>query len=60
MTLNTTAICTKIHKKSQSPSFKDLQVGDQIEFSIEIKQLEEVVEEHMQHIIDALIFGQIK
>lgn len=37
MTLKTTAICKKIHKKSQSPAFKDLQVGDQIEFSIEIK-----------------------
>lgn len=37
MTLKTTAICKKIHKKSQSPAFKDLQVGDQVEFSIEIK-----------------------
>lgn len=37
MTLKTTAICTKIHKKSQSPAFKDLQVGDKIEFSIEVK-----------------------
>lgn len=37
MTLKTTAICKKIHKKSQSPAFKDLQIGDQIEFSIEIK-----------------------
>lgn len=37
MTLKTTAICKKIHKKSQSPAFRDLQVGDQIEFSIEIK-----------------------
>lgn len=37
MTLKTIAICTKIHKKSQSPAFKDLQVGDSIEFSIEIK-----------------------
>lgn len=37
MTLKTTAICTKIHKKSQSPAFKDLQIGDQIAFSIEIK-----------------------
>lgn len=37
MTLKTTATCTKIHKKSQSPAFKDLEVGDQIEFSIEIK-----------------------
>ena len=37
MTLKTTGTCTKIHKKSQSLAFKDLQVGDQIEFSIEIK-----------------------
>lgn len=37
MTLTTTAICTNIHKKSQSPAFKNLQVGDQIVFSIEIK-----------------------
>lgn len=37
MTLKTIAKCTKIHKKSQSPAFKDLEIGDQIEFSIEIK-----------------------
>jgi len=37
MTLKTAAICKKINKKSQSPAFKDLEVGDQIEFSIEIK-----------------------
>lgn len=37
MTLKTTATCKAIHKKSQSPAFKDLEVGDQIEFSIEIK-----------------------
>lgn len=37
MTLKTTAICIKINKKSQSPAFKNLQVGDHIEFSIEIK-----------------------
>lgn len=37
MTLKTTAICKKINKKSQSPAFKDLEVGDHIEFSIEIK-----------------------
>lgn len=37
MTLKTIAICKAIHKKSQSPAFKDLQVGDLIEFSIEIK-----------------------
>lgn len=30
MTLKTIAKCAKIHKKSQSPAFKDLQVGDQI------------------------------
>lgn len=37
MTLKTIAKCAKIHKKSQSPAFKDLQIGDLIEFSIEIK-----------------------
>lgn len=37
MTLKTTAICKKINKKSQSPAFKDLEVGEQIEFTIEIK-----------------------
>ena len=37
MTLKIIAICKKIHKKSKSPDFKDLQVGDQVEFSIEIK-----------------------
>lgn len=37
MTLKTVAVCTKIHKKSQSPAFKDLQIGDSIEFSVEIK-----------------------
>lgn len=37
MTLKTIAKCTKIHKKSQIPAFKDLQIGDLIEFSIEIK-----------------------
>lgn len=37
MTLKTTATCKAIHKKSQSPAFKDLEIGDQIEFSIEIK-----------------------
>lgn len=37
MTLKTIAICKKINKNSQSLAFKDLQVGDQIEFSIEIK-----------------------
>ena len=37
MTLKTIAICTEIHKKSQSPAFKDLKNGDVIEFSVEIK-----------------------
>lgn len=37
MTLKTIATCKAIHKKSQSPAFKDLEIGDQIEFSIEIK-----------------------
>ena len=37
MTLKTIATCTEIHKKSQSPAFKDLKNGDVIEFSVEIK-----------------------
>lgn len=37
MTLKTTATCTEIHKKSQSPAFKDLKNGDVIKFSIELK-----------------------
>ena len=37
MTLKTTATCTEIHKKSQSPAFKDLKKGNVIEFSVEIK-----------------------
>lgn len=38
LTLKTTATCTEIHKKSQSPAFKDLKNGDVIEFSVEIKR----------------------
>lgn len=37
MTLKTIVTCTEIHKKSQSPAFKDLKNGDVIEFSVEIK-----------------------
>ena len=37
MTLKCKAKCTEIHKKSQSPAFKDLSVGDSVEFSVEIK-----------------------
>jgi len=37
MTLKCKAKCTEIHKKSQSPAFKDLLVGDSVEFSVEIK-----------------------
>ena len=37
MTLKTIATCREIHKKSQSPAFKDLKNGDVIEFSVEIK-----------------------
>lgn len=39
MTLKTTAICTKIHKKSQSLTFKDLKEGDVVKFSVEIKRV---------------------
>ena len=39
MTLKTIATCTEIHKKSQSPAFKDLKNGDIIEFSIEIRSV---------------------
>ena len=39
MTLKTTATCTEIHKKSQSPAFKDLNNVDVIEFSVEIKRV---------------------
>ena len=37
MTLKTIAKCTKVLKKSQSPAFKDIHVGDNILFSCEIK-----------------------
>lgn len=37
MTLKCKAKCIEIHKKSQSPAFKDLSVGDSVEFSVEIK-----------------------
>ena len=38
MILKCKATCTKVHKRSQSPAFKDLKYGDMIEFSIEIKR----------------------
>lgn len=37
MTLRCKAECTKVHKKSKSPAFEGLQIGDIIDFSIEIK-----------------------
>lgn len=37
MILKTIATCIEIHKKSQSPAFKDLKNGDVVEFSVEIK-----------------------
>ena len=37
MTLKTIAKCTKIYKKSGSPAFKDIIVGDKILFSCDIK-----------------------
>ena len=39
LTLKTIAIVTKINRKSSSPCFKDLKVGDTIEFSIPIKRV---------------------
>ena len=39
MTLKTAVTCIEIHKKSQSPAFKDLKNGDVIEFSVEIKRV---------------------
>lgn len=36
LTLRTTATVTKINRKSTSPCFKDLKVGDVIEFSVSI------------------------
>lgn len=37
LTLKTTAIVTKINRKSSSPCFKDLKIGDVIEFSVPIQ-----------------------
>ena len=37
MVLKCNATCTKVHKKSQSPAFKELRIGDRIEFSIEME-----------------------
>jgi len=37
MTLSCSAKCIKINKKSQSPAFKGLVVGDMIKFSTEIR-----------------------
>lgn len=37
MKLKCNAICKEIHKKSQSPAFKNIEIGDCIEFSIDIK-----------------------
>ena len=51
MTLKTTGTCTKIHKKSHSPAIKDLQIGDQIEFSIEIKAVGRNRGSHAAYII---------
>lgn len=39
MTLRTSAKITKINRKSSSPCFRDLKVGDVIEFSISIKRV---------------------
>lgn len=38
LTLKTTATVTKINRKSSSPCFKDLKIGDVIEFSAPIKR----------------------
>ena len=37
MTLRTIAKCTKIYKKSASPAFQNIQTGDKILFSFDIK-----------------------
>lgn len=37
LTLRTTATVTKINRKSSSPCFKDLKIGDVIEFSVPTK-----------------------
>lgn len=39
MTLSCIGRCTKINKRSQSPAFKGLAVGDIIKFSTEIKSV---------------------
>lgn len=36
LTLRTTGICTAVHGKTTNPVFKDLKVGDRIEFSCPI------------------------
>ena len=37
MTLKTIAKCIKIYKKSNSPAFRNMEVGDKILFSCDIK-----------------------
>ena len=39
LTLKTTVTVTKINRKSSSPCFKDLKIGDVIKFSIPIKSV---------------------
>ena len=39
MKLKCVGKCMKVYKKSSSPAFKDLQVGDIIEFSIDIERV---------------------
>lgn len=39
LTLKTTVTVTKINRKSSSPCFKDLKIGDVIKFSIPIKNV---------------------
>lgn len=39
MNLKCSATCKKVIKKSQSPAFKKLEVGDIVEFSTEIKHV---------------------
>lgn len=39
MFLKCKAICTNVYKKSSSPAFTNLQIGDVIDFSIEIKSV---------------------
>lgn len=39
MILKCVGKCMKVYKKSSSPAFKDLQVGDIIEFSINIERV---------------------